>query len=123
MSHRHNDEQIIKMSLGATTRSLDDHKRRGESGEQVSDVALITAQPELMPDLDEELRKLRLVAAASEQAAKPIDPEVATRSHHNSDSGAGSGSNLQLMRLPLQPRGPEQSHANGDIAYQWTASN
>ncbi len=52
---------------------------------------LIAAHPELMPELGEELLKLRLIATAREHAAKPIGSEVATRSHHASDTGSGSG--------------------------------
>ena len=68
---------------------IDDCRCRRVAGEVVSDDTLISTHPQLMPELGEELRKLRLIAAAREQAAQSIGPEVATRSHHNSDTGSG----------------------------------
>ncbi len=70
---------------------IDDCRCRRLAGDVVSDEMLIAAHPELMPELAEELRKLRLIATARERVAKATDTEVATRSRHKSDTGSGSG--------------------------------
>ena len=83
--------------------------RRRECGEQISDVALIAAHPELMPELGDELRKLRIIAAAQQQAALPVSPDLETHSCHLSEtisraemawSSEGSGSGQLEVRCP-----------------------
>jgi serine/threonine protein kinase len=62
---------------------------RRADGDPVAEEAVVAAHPELMPELGEELRRLRLIAAAREQAAAPFDSVEATRSHHRFDTGSG----------------------------------
>jgi len=54
--------------------------RRRAAGETVPDQSIIDAHPDLMPDLADELRKLRLVEAAWEEAAdgRPHDGDTET---------------------------------------------
>jgi serine/threonine protein kinase len=68
---------------------IDDCLRRRAGGDAIADDALIAAHPEVMPDLGQELRKLRMIAGARAMAAEPIDPAVETRSHRDSDTGSG----------------------------------
>jgi Protein kinase domain len=70
---------------------INDCLQRRATGETIADDVLIAIHPELMPELNEELRKLRLNAAARENAAEPIGTEAATRSHYDSDTGSASG--------------------------------
>src|SRR5262245_35931583 len=42
--------------------------RRRASGEPISDESLLTANPELRPELDNELRKLQIIDAARDDA-------------------------------------------------------
>jgi tetratricopeptide (TPR) repeat protein len=89
MSHR-----PIHDGDGATGRLravIDDCLRRRAAGEALADDALIAAHPELMPELGDELRKLRLIAAAHEREAEPTSGDIETRSHHDSDTGSRSG--------------------------------
>ncbi len=51
-------------------RIIDDVVRRRAAGAEVSDDSLIEAHPELMPELGEELRRLRLIQAAREKAGE-----------------------------------------------------
>ena len=80
MSADHNE---IQMGDGNAARDsqiraiLDDRKRRRDSGEATSDVSLIAANPDLMPELGEELRKLRIIAAARQKAlVPPPEPQI-----------------------------------------------
>jgi ribosomal protein S27E len=61
-------EQIHQARLRAV---LEDRERHRAAGESVSDISIIAAHPDLMPELGEELRKLRIIAAAREQAFAP----------------------------------------------------
>ncbi len=51
---------------------LNDFLQRRVAGEAIVDDALIAAHPELMPAIGEELRKLRVIAAARDTAAQPM---------------------------------------------------
>jgi tRNA A-37 threonylcarbamoyl transferase component Bud32 len=61
---------------------------RRAAGEAVSDESLIAAHPELMPELGEELRKLRLIAGARERADQLRRGESDTRSHRDADTSS-----------------------------------
>src|SRR4051812_14460840 len=50
-----------------------EHLRRRQSGGDVSDVSIMAAHPDLMPELGEELRKVRIIAAARQKALAPSD--------------------------------------------------
>src|SRR5689334_481575 len=54
---------------------LDEQARRRAAGEAISDISIMEAHPELMPELGEALRKVRIMAAAREKAFAP--PETA----------------------------------------------
>ncbi|MEX0613717.1 MAG: protein kinase [Pirellulales bacterium] len=54
---------------------MDDCRRRRAEGDDVTDEAIIAAHPELMPELGEEMRKLRIIAAARARAAAPSDSD------------------------------------------------
>lgn len=69
--------------------AIADLLRRRAAGEAVSDDVFIATHPEWMPELGEELRKLRMVAAARERAAGPDRAETETQTHHGSDTGSG----------------------------------
>src|SRR3954454_8922706 len=66
----------------------DCRQRRG-NGEAVSDESLIAAHPELMPALAQELRKLRIIDAARQQAALPEAVETKTFQHDPSATQRG----------------------------------
>jgi hypothetical protein len=74
---------------------LDERLRRRGAVDEVSDVSLIAAHPGLMPELGEELRKLRIIAAAREQAFAPPSPnhgqtiehKPSTKRHHKDSRG------------------------------------
>jgi serine/threonine protein kinase/ribosomal protein S27E len=55
--------------------ALESHLRRRTEGEAVSDVSLIAAHPELMPELGDELRKMRIIEAAREKARAPASSD------------------------------------------------
>jgi hypothetical protein len=77
-------------SLLAQVRAvLDEWYRRVAAGEVVTDEAIQNAHPELISALREELRKLRLIAAARERASQKSSAEHETRSHNDSDTGGG----------------------------------
>jgi hypothetical protein len=66
----------IRNSDGSATRAdiravLEDCASRRADGEAVSDRDIINAHPELMPELGEELRKLRIIGAARKKAFGP----------------------------------------------------
>src|SRR6185436_3109270 len=82
----------IISSDGAAVRVLDvinDCLQRRAAGEAIADGALIAAHPDLMPELGEELRRLRLIAAARDKAAQPAGIEAETVSRHDSASESG----------------------------------
>jgi len=49
-----------------------DAQRRRAAGEDLSDDALIAEHPDLMPELEQELRKLRMIEAAREEAEQTL---------------------------------------------------
>ena len=63
---------------------LDDCGRRRALGEPVTDEAIITAHPDLMPELGEALRKWRMIEKAGKKAAAPTDDVAATVEHRPS---------------------------------------
>jgi serine/threonine protein kinase len=68
---------------------LEDCLTRRAAGEAVSDESLIAAHPELMPELADELRKLRLIAGARERADEFRHLEPETRTYRHSDMASG----------------------------------
>ena len=58
---------------------IDEYLRRRAAGEEVSEDSLIEAHPELMPELAEELRKLRLIRTAREKAEQQQPGKGAAR--------------------------------------------
>ncbi len=64
---------------------------RRAAGEAFSDVSLIAKHPDLMPELGEELRKMRIITAAREQAAQTDFSGGGNAVYHVSDTGSGSG--------------------------------
>ena len=55
------DETVFDDRPERIRKAVEDCLRRRTAGETVSDQSIIEAHPELMPDLADELRKLRLV--------------------------------------------------------------
>jgi hypothetical protein len=58
---------------------IEDCLRRRAVGEGVSDESLIASHPDLMPELGEELRKLRIIGAAKLGAKRPVGDETKTQ--------------------------------------------
>ena len=68
---------------------INDCLRRRAAGDKIDDEELLAAYPDLLPGLQVELNRLRLIVTARERAAQPIGSEVETRSHRDSDTGSG----------------------------------
>ena len=68
---------------------INDCLRQRAAGNKIDDEELLAAYPDLLPGLQVELNRLRLIVTARERAAQPIGSEVETRSHRDSDTGSG----------------------------------
>jgi tetratricopeptide (TPR) repeat protein/ribosomal protein S27E len=75
---------------------IDDLLRRQAAGEEVADDDLVAAHPQLMPELGEELRRVRLIQAAREKADEP--PATVT------DERTSTVSPQEV----IEPRGPDR---------------
>jgi ribosomal protein S27E len=70
---------------------LDNCRLRRAAGEIVTDESIMVAHPELMPELGEELRKLRVIAAARERAASPSESDGDVTLEHAPSSKGSRG--------------------------------
>src|SRR3954465_4261006 len=77
---------------------VDDCLRRRAAGEHLPDEVIIAANPVLMPALGDELRKLRLIAAACDRAQQTAGLGPDTVPGH--DSGISSSSGNLEVRCP-----------------------
>ena len=88
---------------GRLRQVVDDSLRRRAAGEPVSDESLIDTHPELMPELAEELRKLRLVEAGRRQAENRDElAETIEHRRHDDDASGRLGVLCPHCRSPFE---------------------
>jgi ribosomal protein S27E len=74
MSSKFEETQDVLASRQARIQTvLNEQLRLRAAGEAMPDVSLMAAHPELMPELGEELRKVRIIAGARENAFAPAE--------------------------------------------------
>jgi tetratricopeptide (TPR) repeat protein len=86
------------------------------AGEEVADAAVITAHPELMPELGENLRRLNLIKEAERLAVCPAEPDLPG---DDTDSPAPGGSGMRASDCFAGFRIVRRLHHGGQgVVYQ-----
>jgi hypothetical protein len=83
-THRSSNDRVAQVYL-----VIEECLRGRAAGQGISDESLIARNLELMPELGDELRKLRIIGATRIQTELQYSGETTTRSADDTDAGAG----------------------------------
>lgn len=92
-------------------RVIDDCLSRRASGEEVSDQSVIETHPDLLPELAEELRKLRLIEVARDKAQRRQRDE-----ERDPPTPAKTGAARFRDTPTCRPTGPPLEHPHGIVS-------